>query len=143
MNTHAATTLRSKWAALPGVTFPTEAAATPRTPRTSPRRTPANPSHRCRRYLAHPDLYTARGTRRRYPIGTPADPQWVDSAAALAILGLSRARLWYYAKKFNVATCRYSDPKNPQHIRIYYRESELLAILPHIHGRTGRPPRSK
>jgi hypothetical protein len=67
----------------------------------------------------------------------------VDSAAALAILGLSRARLWYYAKKFNVATCRYSDPKNPQHIRIYYRESELLAIRPHIHGRTGRPPRQK
>ena len=137
-----ATTLRNQWAAIPGVAFPTEATTTHTAPRAAKRTTSANPSHRPRRYLAHPDLYTARGTRRRYPIGTP-DPQWLDAAAALAILGLSRARLWYYAKKYNVATCRYSDPQNPQHIRIYYREAELLAILPRIPRRVGRPPRSK
>lgn len=138
-----ATTLRSKWAAIPGVAFPTEATAAPRAPRAAKRTTSANPNHRPRLYLQHPDLYTSHGTRRRYPIGTPTDPQWVNSAAALAILGLSRARLWYYTKKYNVATCRYSDPQNPQHIRIYYRADELLAIRPHIHGRTGRPPRQK
>lgn len=122
--------LRNKWASIPGVEFPKPSTPAAPAASTTPR-SAHNPNRRPRRYLQQPDIYTAQGTLRRHPIGTPP-PEWIGTTKAMEILGLSRARLTYYVQKFALQTCRYADPAHPASTRVYFRESDILAILPKL-----------
>lgn len=126
--------LRNKWASIPGVAFPKPAASTA----AAKQRRGSNPNHRPRRYLQQPDIYTAQGTLRRHPIGTPP-PEWIGTTKAMAILGLSRARLTYYVQKFALQTCRYADPAHPASTRVYFRESDIIAILHKLPRKQNKP----
>ena len=100
-------------------------------------------SHRARRVLEHPELYTCRNHRRLYPRVTPRELQLLYTAEqAMERLGVSRPMLSVYTRTGRLSTIRREVPTSCGFTtRCFFlpAEVEALAALRNRNTTTTQP----
>ena len=98
-------------------------------------------SHRARRAMEHPELYTCRNHRRIYPRVTPRELQLLLTAEqAMERLGVSRAQLSVYTRTGRLSTIRREVPTYCGFTtRCFFLPAEVEALAA-LRNRNPTPP---